>query len=138
MSLISSLDSLISDVADWVPTRVPLGIDLTALLGWAAKPGADLLLGTGAAERLDGGEGDDTILGLDGGDTLLGGPDVIGLPPEPPPPARDADLLAGGPGDDVLRGGAGDDTLLGGQGRDNLDGGSGGAPPCSAATGTTD
>lgn len=124
MSLISSLDSLLSDVADWVPTRLPPGIDLAALLGRAATPGADLLPGTDLADRLAGGGGDDTLIGSGGNDSFVGGADGIG-PVAFIPPDRDADLLVGGAGDDLVQGGWGNDVLLGGAGNDLLDGGSG-------------
>ena len=51
---------------------------------------------------LQGGEGNDTIIGYDAND-----------------------LLQGGGGDDCLEGGGGDDTLVGGAGNDTLDGGGG-------------
>ena len=62
-------------------------------------------------DLLDGGAGDDIILGEDDDDTLLGG--------------EGDDFLDGGIDDDSLEGGAGEDTLLGGQGDDFLDGGDG-------------
>lgn len=61
---------------------------------------------------IDGGAGDDTLIGSDpGGVTLLGGPGD--------------DVLVGGPGDDRLEGGDGDDTLIGNAGADTLIGGAG-------------
>ncbi|PLC51119.1 heme peroxidase [Pollutimonas subterranea] len=66
---------------------------------------------TGALGRLDGGNGEDVIIGLGGNDLLrgLGGDD----------------MLFGGAGNDDLRGGGGNDLLNGGAGNDILDGGNG-------------
>ncbi len=60
---------------------------------------------------LDGGAGNDRILGSDFNDTLKGG---IG-----------DDTLFGGVGDDIIYGGADDDTIYGGSGNDTIYGGSG-------------
>jgi len=57
---------------------------------------------------LDGGEGDDTLIGGSADDHLTGGPGN--------------DTLTGGAGDDVVGGGAGNDTFDGGTGNDELDG----------------
>lgn len=62
-------------------------------------------------DKLDGGDGDDELIGEDGDDLLLGG-------------AGDDSLVAKG-GNDILLGGAGNDVLQGGDGQDTLDGGSG-------------
>ena len=61
---------------------------------------------------LDGENGDDTLIGTTGPDSLGGG--------------SGEDLLLGGPGDDVLDGGTGSDDLEGGAGDDVLFGGDGG------------
>jgi Ca2+-binding RTX toxin-like protein len=74
-------------------------------------PFADTLNGTGAAEDIHGGAGDDKIAGHGGNDQLDGG-------------AGD-DYLLGDTGNDTLLGGDGDDLLLGQDGDDSLDGGSG-------------
>jgi Ca2+-binding RTX toxin-like protein len=71
----------------------------------------DDLIGEEGNDRLDGNGGDDTLLGGDGRDQLRGG-------------AGD-DGLAGGPGGDRLFGGAGNDYLRGDEGRDVLHGGAG-------------
>jgi VCBS repeat-containing protein len=60
---------------------------------------------------LDGGDGDDSLVGDYGGDHLLGG--------------NGADWLFGYAGDDLLDGGANADRLVGGSGADQLTGGSG-------------
>ncbi|MEL6464477.1 MAG: tandem-95 repeat protein [Pseudomonadota bacterium] len=62
-------------------------------------------------DTLLGGEGDDTLYGEGGNDLLRGG--------------DDNDLLFGGDGNDRLEGGKGDDLLDGGAGGDTLIGGSG-------------
>lgn len=89
----------------------------------------DILSGNATANRLMGGDGNDTLRGLggndvlkggNGGDTLEGGDgnDII---------AGDAgnDFITGGKGADVLFGGDGDDTIDGGTGMDLIKGGSG-------------
>jgi Ca2+-binding RTX toxin-like protein len=68
-----------------------------------ALAGADVLDATGLAAdsallTLDGGDGDDVLLGGAGNDTLLGG-------------AGD-DVLIGGPGTDIIDGGTGDNVVL--------------------------
>lgn len=60
-----------------------------------SSAGHDLLVGNGAANRLEAGAGDDLLHGAAG-----------------------TDLLLAGSGDDTMVGGAGDDTLAGGDGRD--------------------
>lgn len=65
--------------------------------------------GTGTADRVQGGNGEDTLRGGEGDDRFDGG--------------RDADQLVGAAGDDTLNGGQGKDTLSGGSGDDSLDGG---------------
>lgn len=73
-----------------------------------------LLIGTGLADQLAGGEGDDTLLGLAGNDYVSGG--------------AGGDLLIGnlmGVGNDTLVGGEGDDTLWADSGENSLDGGAG-------------
>lgn len=74
--------------------------------------GADFAgTGNALANVVTGGFGHDTLLGLDGNDTLNGG--------------GGDDSLQGGNGGDTLNGGDGDDALLGGWQADTLDGGSG-------------
>jgi Tol biopolymer transport system component len=81
---------------------------------------ADTLHGTELADALLGLGGNDRLLANDPGyvgDTLDGGPGndvLVG--------AFRQDTLDGGPGDDTLDGGASADTLIGGSGRDQLNG----------------
>jgi hypothetical protein len=63
------------------------------------------------SDLLDGGDGNDTIVGSRQNDTIRGG--------------AGNDFLDGGPGNDLIDGGDGDDTLLGGDGSDVLLGGPG-------------
>lgn len=77
-------------------------------------------VGTGNAlgNRITGGNGSDTLFGLDGFDFLDGGAgndSLVG--------GNGADHLDGWTGNDVLRGDAGEDTLLGWDGNDRLFGG---------------
>jgi M6 family metalloprotease-like protein/uncharacterized repeat protein (TIGR01451 family) len=71
--------------------------------------GNDLLGGDGAANRLEGGEGNDTLTGGAGPDELAG--------------EGGADYLDDGPGDDASDGGDGNDSLVSGGGADALAGG---------------
>ncbi|MHA1598465.1 MAG: FecR domain-containing protein [Alphaproteobacteria bacterium] len=75
------------------------------------QPEGLVLYGTGDADELVGGAGDDVLFGGKGEDTLEGG-------------AGD-DVLYGGTGEDTLEGGAGDDVLFGDKGDDQLIGGAG-------------
>ncbi len=61
--------------------------------------------------QIDGGEGDDELLGTNGSDVLIGGPGN--------------DKLSGYDGDDRLDGGDGDDTVVGGIDKDTVLGGAG-------------
>ncbi|NDW34601.1 DUF4347 domain-containing protein [Yangia sp. PrR007] len=82
---------------------------------------SDTLSGNELANLLDGGFGDDTMIGREGNDTLLGGAGNDTLMGD-----AGADSLYGNQGDDVLDGGDGDDWMHGGQGNDLLLGGTGG------------
>jgi Ca2+-binding RTX toxin-like protein len=76
--------------------------------------------GTGSGETLNGGSGNDTLVGKAGTDTLNGnnGNDAMHG-------GADNDTLNGGSGTDLLHGGAGNDTLNGNDGLDTLYGGDG-------------
>ena len=78
------------------------------------------LTGTGEAENLYGGGGDDTLNGDGGNDSLWGGAgnDVLNG-------GAGNDMLYGESGNDSLNGGAGLDILVGGDGSDSLEGDTG-------------
>ena len=67
---------------------------------------AETLTGTAGADRLEGGDGDDSISGLAGNDRLEGG--------------KGNDTIDGGDGNDLIRGGKGADVLTGGNGDDTF------------------
>ncbi|OKH52150.1 hypothetical protein NIES2101_16075 [Calothrix sp. HK-06] len=73
--------------------------------------GQDTLNGKGGNDTIDGGNGNDILYGNRGNDTLLG--------------ANGDDILWGGAGVDLLNGANGNDTLIGGLGNDTLTGGRG-------------
>jgi serralysin len=85
--------------------NVKLDLDADAAAGPAA------LVGTAAADTLQGGAGAELVQGLAGNDRLLGG--------------GGNDTLEGGAGADRIYGDAGDDRLIGGAGSDTLTGGAG-------------
>jgi Ca2+-binding RTX toxin-like protein len=72
---------------------------------------ADVVRGGAGNDVEDGGAGDDTVYGFAGNDWLLGG--------------GGNDSILGGSGNDTLDGGAGADTLVGGTGADSISGGAG-------------
>lgn len=76
-----------------------------------AGSGRDLLVGFGGSDTLSGGIGRDTLRGGDGHDILSGN--------------GGRDRLFGDAGDDTLSGNGKNDRLSGGAGRDSLDGGDG-------------
>src|SRR5207249_6437969 len=71
----------------------------------------DTITGSGLANVIKGGPGDDSLDGAQGNDTLDGG--------------AGNDLLTGGQGNDKLQGGDGNDGLSGGSGADDMSGGPG-------------
>jgi Ca2+-binding RTX toxin-like protein len=89
--------------------------------------GNDHILGNQGADTLSGGAGDDVISGNDGDDTLNGdaGDDILhgGAGSDTLNGGADNDELYGGDGADTLNGDAGDDILSGGIGADIIDGG---------------
>jgi Ca2+-binding RTX toxin-like protein len=78
------------------------------------------ILGTAAAEALNGTTGNDVICGFGGNDVIngLGGNDTMFG-------GDGNDAIRGGPGNDTLRGQNGDDVLTGEAGNDVIDGGAG-------------
>jgi len=73
--------------------------------------GNDTLTGTAGNDSLNGGNGNDSLIGNAGNDTLIGG--------------NGTDFLVGSAGNDLLNGDNGYDTLRGGLGTDTLTGGNG-------------
>ncbi|MFK5635468.1 MULTISPECIES: peroxidase family protein [unclassified Ornithinimicrobium] len=63
------------------------------------------------ADRMQGGQGDDSLFGYGGNDRIEGG--------------SGNDSILGGPGDDILTDSFGDDNIKGGDGNDAIDGGPG-------------
>ena len=98
-------------------------------------PGDDVLTGTPLADVVLGEGGNDTLVAVPSlfvGDTLQGGPGndlLVG--------SSVSDTLEGDPGNDVLRGGPGPDLLTGGPGRDVFQG-QGGRDLIEARDGTRD
>ena len=86
-------------------------------------------VGTGFANRINGGHGNDTIDGLGGKDTLIGweGADTVhgGGGQDRVIGGTGGDSIAGGAGGDVLFGNGGNDTINGNSGPDLLNGGGG-------------
>jgi len=89
----------------------------------------NVVKGNQGNDTLNGGNGNDAILGLAGNDTLNGGNgnDVLdgGFGNDALAGGNGEDSLDGGPGNDTLDGGNGPDTVNGGTGDDNLTGGNG-------------
>lgn len=85
--------------------------DVENIIGTAHN---DVLRGSGAANRLEGGDGDDFIDGGGGHDTILAGPGN--------------DAAVGGNGNDLLLGGDGADVLDGENGDDDVRAEDGGVP----------
>ncbi|MBM80484.1 MAG: hypothetical protein CMJ78_07815, partial [Planctomycetaceae bacterium] len=73
--------------------------------------GDDRLIGQRGVDTVSGGDGDDRVEGSEDGDSLLGG--------------AGNDTLVGNAGNDSMLGGDGDDSLVGGAGRDAINGGVG-------------
>lgn len=110
--------------------ELPQVQDADLMLGGA---GADMILGDGGDDYLDGGLDNDYVAGGAGADALLGaeGDDVLDGDGEPvgaaslgyvAPEFHGNDFLDGGAGDDKLLGGGGDDELFGSEGADRLSG----------------
>jgi Ca2+-binding RTX toxin-like protein len=73
--------------------------------------GNDVIIGGAGDDKLSGGTGNDVIAGRGGNDIISGG--------------RGNDFLMGGTGNDVIDGGSGKDSIRGGAGNDVLRGGRG-------------
>lgn len=108
-------------------------------LGESPTAGADVILGTSAAESISAFGGDDVVCGGGGADTIglsTGNDRALAGP--------GTDTVTGGPGNDTLKGQGGNDTLSGGDGNDTLKGGDGndthnggpGTDTCNGGAGT--
>ena len=73
--------------------------------------GDDTIYGGAGSDTINGGGGNDTIYGGSGGDNLDGNGEL--------------DTLYGGSGNDTIKGSNGNDEIIGGYGADNLEGGNG-------------
>jgi Ca2+-binding RTX toxin-like protein len=89
--------------------------------------GQSVYNGTAAADRVTGGNDNDTFLGNEGDDVIEGnGGDDIALGGAGNDRITDlsgADVLKGGPGNDYINSGIGDDIIMGGDGQDFTNGG---------------
>ena len=96
----------------------PVGINGQSVYNGTSS--ADRVIGGNDNDTFWGGAGNDIIDGNGGDDVVLGGEgnDII-------TDSNGADTLKGGPGDDAIDGGPGDDLLLGGDGQDFVNGGAG-------------
>ncbi len=83
-----------------------VGAESNIFFGAVTINGAMLLEGSGNADVLVGGSGNDTLMGLGGDDTINGG--------------AGNDVIFGGDGDDLLNGGSGNDQIFGGDGDDTI------------------
>ncbi|MGE4103706.1 MAG: calcium-binding protein [Pirellulales bacterium] len=86
-------------------------------LGTWGSYGDAILEGGDGDDILVGGSGNDHLIGGAGNDTLISDPSFFGLSSSY---SAGNDLLEGGDGDDLLVGGNGNDVLLGGAGNDTI------------------
>ena len=96
------------------PNALECEADVIAGIWFNGQAGDDVVIvsrNVPAPVTLQGGPGNDTLIGGRGGDKLTGGPGN--------------DTLFGHGGDDALYGGPGNDTLIGGRGNDTCVGGPG-------------
>ena len=102
---LAAVKSIVAELGagnDAITVGVPFFRSLNIPTTLNGGAGNDILVGGNAADTINGGDGRDVLVGNGG-----------------------KDALSGGAGDDLLEGGGGDDTLDGGAGRDKLDGGRG-------------
>ena len=91
------------DIFDATQSSIPTIVD--------GGSGNDSIMGSSSTDRLYGGAGEDLLYGFDGADHIFGG--------------DENDELYGGKGADTLSGGKSDDILYGESGKDALNGGEG-------------
>jgi len=92
----------------------PIG---SARLVLSGGDGDDTITGSSGAETINGDADNDSLLGGDGNDVINGGDGVDRMNGD----AGD-DTVDGGAGNDIVNGGTGNDSLLGGADQDSLDG----------------
>lgn len=92
------------DGASYRDSASAVTVNLAARTARGGTATGDVLVGI---SQVEGTALDDTLIGHDGGNLLIGG--------------SGADRIDGAGGDDVVRGGAGGDALIGGTGTDTLD-----------------
>ena len=114
------------DVLDFSSATTSIVLNLTSAssnTGWAkglVLSNIESFIGTGLADKLLGGTGNDWLDGWSGNDSLSGAGGTDSLYGN-----AGSDTLVGGGGADVLDGGSGSDTFSGGDGNDSLFGGTG-------------
>jgi Ca2+-binding RTX toxin-like protein len=123
------------DTADYRDSGDSVAVDLASGEGLGGHADGDRLediehlAGSGHADELRGGDGDNTLAGRDGNDRLIGegGDDTLdgGAGDDIMAGGSGDDRISGGSGDDIAAGGEGDDFLMGGRGGVRLDGGAG-------------
>lgn len=86
----------------------------------ASGGGNDSIVGTQAADLIDGGTDNDTLRGGDGADTIMGGAGNDSLHGN-----EGSDSIAGNAGSDAIYGESGDDFVSGGVGNDTVEGNEG-------------
>jgi Ca2+-binding RTX toxin-like protein len=114
---VSQADTVLFAFPDPSTARVMTGAlpTATAPINLDGGPGDDTILGSLGRDYLSGDDGNDVLNGRDGNDGLLGGSGDDSLDG-----GNDSDHLSGGDGRDTLQGGSGVDVLSSGPGRDLL------------------
>ncbi|SHM19660.1 Hemolysin-type calcium-binding repeat-containing protein [Roseovarius litoreus] len=123
-SELETFETLVLDAPlEMAPVEMLLASAAVSTSGSGA-PEDDLLLGTDAADRINGKLGNDMVWGVAGDDTVKGGwgDDSVdgGAGDDKVTGDWGNDQLFGGDGNDVIFGGAGDNVLFGGAGNDRL------------------